>query len=127
MATKLFIGGLAWATTDESLRSAFEKYGDIDDAVVIKDRESGRSRGFGFVTFSELAMAESAMEGMNEQELEGRTIRVDKAGEPSRRNSGGRFQRDRPRYGGRSSRPYNSNDRDRPRRTRRYDDEKRQD
>ena len=46
MSTKLFIGGLAWATTDESLRSAFEKYGQIEDAIVIKDRETGLSLVF---------------------------------------------------------------------------------
>ncbi|KAG5458323.1 MAG: putative glycine-rich RNA-binding protein 2, mitochondrial precursor, partial [Olpidium bornovanus] len=76
---KLFIGGLAWSTDSASLRSAFEPFGDVEDAVVINDRETGRSRGFGFVTFSSLEGAEKAIEMMHDQNLHGRTIRVDHA------------------------------------------------
>ena len=53
MSNKLFVGGLAWATTDASLKAAFEPFGEVVDAKVILDRETGRSRGFGFVTFSD--------------------------------------------------------------------------
>ncbi len=85
MSRKLFIGGLSWNTTDEGLRSAFERFGAVEDARVIKDRETGRSRGFGFVTFSEPGSAEGAISEMDGSELDGRTIRVNEAEEkPSR-------------------------------------------
>ena len=53
MGKKLFVGSLAWATDSSGLRAAFERFGDIEEAQVISDRETGRSRGFGFVTFTE--------------------------------------------------------------------------
>jgi len=59
MSKKLFVGGLAWATNDESLHSAFAQYGEVTEAKVILERETGRSRGFGFVTFAEGAAAEA--------------------------------------------------------------------
>lgn len=74
---KLFVGGLAWATTDDSLRAAFEEF-EVSDAVVLKDRETGRSRGFGFVTVSE-SNADAAINKWNDQELDGRRIRVQAA------------------------------------------------
>lgn len=79
MSNKLFIGGLSWGTTTEQLRENFEKYGEIQDAKVITDRESGRSRGFGFVTFAENESATTALGEMNGAEFDGRTIRVDVA------------------------------------------------
>lgn len=79
MAKKLFVGGLSWGTTDDALRSAFEKYGEIVEAKVIADRDTGRSRGFGFVTFADDAVAIRAMEEMNGADLDGRSIRVDEA------------------------------------------------
>ncbi|KAJ5155328.1 hypothetical protein N7492_008131 [Penicillium capsulatum] len=81
MSSKLFVGGLAWATTDDSLRDAFSEFGQVLDAVVLKDRESGRSRGFGFVTFSSPEEANAAIDGLNEQELDGRRVRVQAATE----------------------------------------------
>lgn len=84
----VYIGGLAWATDDQSLRAAFEEFGNVEDSVVIKDRESGRSRGFGFITFSSVEEADAAIAAMNNQDLEGRTIRVDKASEPGSRDGG---------------------------------------
>jgi RNA recognition motif-containing protein len=72
---------LAWATTDDSLRNGFEQFGQVKDCIVLKDRETGRSRGFGFVTFSSEEEATAAMEAMNNQEFEGRSLRVDKAAE----------------------------------------------
>ena len=77
--SKLFIGGLSWSTDDVTLRSRFEEFGQVDEAVVVKDRDTGRSRGFGFVRFSNSDEAEAAMKAMNNQEFEGRTIRVDRA------------------------------------------------
>ncbi|MGB1748230.1 MAG: RNA-binding protein, partial [Dehalococcoidia bacterium] len=53
MGKKLFVGSLAWATDSAGLRAAFEKFGEIEEAQVVNDRETGRSRGFGFVTFTD--------------------------------------------------------------------------
>ncbi|KAF7166520.1 hypothetical protein CNMCM5623_000145 [Aspergillus felis] len=87
--SKLFIGGLAWHTTDDALRQGFSPYGQVEDAVVVKDRDTNRSRGFGFVRFSSETEADAAMDAMNNQEFDGRTIRVDKASERAPRNNGG--------------------------------------
>ncbi|KAL4926945.1 RNA recognition motif domain-containing protein [Aspergillus undulatus] len=87
---KLFIGGLAWHTTDETLRDGFSRFGTIEEAVVVKDHDTLRSRGFGFVRFSSEPEAEAAMQAMNNQEFDGRIIRVDKASErPSNARNGG--------------------------------------
>lgn len=79
MGTKLFIGSLSWGTTSEALREAFEKAGTVADAVVISDRMSGRSKGFGFVEMSTPEEATAAIEMWNEQELDGRKIIVNEA------------------------------------------------
>ncbi len=84
MSKKLFVGGLAWATTDESLREAFESFGEVTEAKVITDRETGRSRGFGFVTFTDDGAAREAMDGMDGASLDGRSIRVNEAQERRR-------------------------------------------
>jgi RNA recognition motif-containing protein len=97
MSIKLFIGGLSWNTDSESLRQGFEKFGPVEDAVVIRDRETGRSRGFGFVVYSNEDNADAAILEMNDREFEGRTIRVQKAeqrdsgrgGNPGGRSFGG--------------------------------------
>ena len=85
---KLFIGGLAWATDDARLNEAFAQYGDITEAKVIVDRETGRSRGFGFVSFASDEAADAALQ-MNGQELDGRTIRVDRANSRGDSRGGG--------------------------------------
>ncbi|EAW09452.1 RNA recognition motif domain-containing protein [Aspergillus clavatus NRRL 1] len=87
--SKLFIGGLAWHTTDDALRQGFEQFGQVEEAIVVKDRDTNRSRGFGFVRFSSDSDADKAMDAMNNQEFDGRTIRVDKASERAPRNNGG--------------------------------------
>ena len=79
MAKRLFVGGLSWGTTSESLRDAFAEFGDVADAVVINDRETGRSRGFGFVTYNEDEAAKAALAAMDGKELDGRSIRVNEA------------------------------------------------
>ena len=91
MSKKLFVGGLAWATDDAGLAEAFRQFGEIAEAKVITDRDTGRSRGFGFVTFEDEGAAQQALEGMNGRELDGRTLRVDLATEqaPRRERSGG--------------------------------------
>jgi RNA recognition motif-containing protein len=79
MAKKLFVGGLSWNTTDDGLRQAFERFGQLSEAKVITDRETGRSRGFGFVTYAKDEEAGPAMAQMNGAMLDGRTIRVNEA------------------------------------------------
>ncbi|MBI1572271.1 RNA-binding protein [Escherichia coli] len=84
---RCFVGGLAWATDDRSLEAAFSSYGEILDSKIINDRETGRSRGFGFVTFSSEQSMRDAIEGMNGKDLDGRSITVNEA--QSRRSGGG--------------------------------------
>jgi len=79
MGNKLFIGSLSWGVNDAMLREAFEQCGTVEDAVVITDRMSGRSKGFGFVTMSSPEEAQAAIEKWNEQELDGRKIIVNEA------------------------------------------------
>ena len=79
MAVKLFVGSLAYGTTSERLREAFARYGVVQAATVMTDRETGRSRGFGFVEMATPEEAEQALAGLNNAALDGRTIRVDKA------------------------------------------------
>ena len=89
MSKKLFVGGLDWGTTDLSLRQAFERFGAVSDAKVITDRETGRSRGFGFVTFDDPSQADTAVAEMDGRELDGRTIRVNEAQERAGGGGGG--------------------------------------
>ena len=74
MSKKLFVGGLSWGTTDQSLRAAFEAFGEVLDAKVILDRETGRSRGFGFVTVADAETVQKAIAGLHGKELDGRSI-----------------------------------------------------
>ncbi len=89
MSTKLFVGGLSWNTSDDGLRGAFERFGAVDDAKVIMDRESGRSRGFGFVSFGDADAARNAMTAMDGTQLDGRAIKVNEAQEKPRESRGG--------------------------------------
>ncbi|MBU0706401.1 RNA-binding protein [Patescibacteria group bacterium] len=79
MGTKLFVGSLSWGTTNDKLREAFEKAGTVVDAVVITDRMSGRSKGFGFVEMSTPEEAQAAIDMWHEKELDGRKIMVNEA------------------------------------------------
>jgi hypothetical protein len=88
MVKKLFVGGLSWGTTDAGLRAAFERFGEVADAKVIVDRDTGRSRGFGFVTFNDDAQADAAIQQMNGATLESRTINVNEARERAPRSGG---------------------------------------
>ncbi|XP_074285781.1 glycine-rich RNA-binding protein-like [Silene latifolia] len=83
---RCFVGGLAWATDERSLEEAFSQYGTVTDSKIINDRETGRSRGFGFVTFADEQSMKDAIEGLNGQELNGRSITVNEA---QSRGSGG--------------------------------------
>ncbi len=89
MSKKVFVGGLAWATDDAGLEAAFAKFGEITEAVVIKDRDTGRSRGFGFVAFTSVEAKDRAVAEMDGAELDGRTIRVNEAQERSGGGGGG--------------------------------------
>ncbi|HWA51804.1 MAG TPA: RNA-binding protein [Patescibacteria group bacterium] len=86
MSTKLFIGNLDYTVTSDDLKSAFAAYGNVTDAVVITDRETRRSRGFGFVEFATAEEAQKAMEAMNQQPLKGRNINVNEAKPQENRN-----------------------------------------
>jgi RNA recognition motif-containing protein len=89
VATKLYVGGLSFDTTDESLRTFFEQVGKVDSASVVADRFSGRSRGFGFVEMATAADARKAIEELNGKSLDGRTLSVDEARPPEQRGGGG--------------------------------------
>ena len=79
MSKKLFVGGLSWGTDDDGLKNAFAAFGEVTDCKVITDRETGRSRGFGFVTFDSAENADAAIAALDGQDLDGRAIRVNEA------------------------------------------------
>ena len=79
MGNKLYVGNLAYSVRDESLQEAFSQFGAVTSAKVMMDRETGRSKGFGFVEMSSSAEAQAAMNAMNGQPLEGRAIVVNEA------------------------------------------------
>jgi cold-inducible RNA-binding protein len=79
MAQKLFIGGLAFSTSTERLREVFAAAGQVESAAVVTDRDTGRSRGFGFVEMATPEEAEQAITQFNGKDLDGRQIRVEKA------------------------------------------------
>jgi len=79
MAKKLYVGNLAWSTTKEELEEFFSKYGTIEEAIIVSDNATGRSRGFGFVTFENDADADAAIEATNGQEFKERELTVNEA------------------------------------------------
>lgn len=79
MALKLFVGGLPFAIDDARLKEVFAQFGEVVSASVITDRDTGRSKGFGFVEFADEAAAQAAIDGMNGKDLDGRTINVSEA------------------------------------------------
>ena len=93
MAVKLFVGGLSFSTTTERLREVFAAVGAVESAAVVTDRDTGRSRGFGFVEMATPEEAEQAVSRLNGSSLDGRTIQVEKAKSPGAggdRRPGGR-------------------------------------
>lgn len=74
---KLFVGGLAWAATDEDLRAAFAECGEVKEATVVKFPDSGRSKGFGFVEYATTEEAETAKKELDGKEIAGRKIMID--------------------------------------------------
>ncbi len=79
MSTKLFVGSLPWSVDDNTLQSVFEPHGEVVSAKVVKDRETGRSRGFGFVEMQDSTAANNAIQALNNSELNGRSIVVNEA------------------------------------------------
>jgi cold-inducible RNA-binding protein len=95
---KLYVGNLSFSSTDESLKAAFAAHGTVLSAVIVQDRDTGRSRGFGFVEMENDDEAEAAIANLNGAELEGRTLTVNEARPRADRGGGGggrREQRDR--------------------------------
>lgn len=86
----VYVGNLPYSTSSDDLREAFEAFGEVTSANVISDRDSGRSKGFGFVEMSDASAANEAIEKLNGSEMDGRTITVNEA----------RPREDRPRGGG---------------------------
>ena len=89
MAMKLYVGGLAYAVTDKDLEAMFSEIGKVDTAVVIKDRDSGQSKGFGFVEMSDDADAQKAITELNGKEVSGRSLTVNQARPQEPRTGGG--------------------------------------
>lgn len=99
MATKLYVGNLSFKTTSDDLREHFSQAGTVESASVIEDRETGRSRGFGFVEMATAEDAQAAIEQFNGKDLNGRNLTVNEARPKTDRGYGGGGGRDRNRGG----------------------------
>ncbi len=100
MATKLYVGNLSFRTTQEDLRDLFAQAGTVESASVIEDRETGRSRGFGFVEMATQEEAQAAIEQFNGKEFNGRNLTVNEARPRTERGGGGGGGGGRGGYGG---------------------------
>ena len=89
MAQKLFIGGLPFSTSTERLREVFAAVGQVESAAVVMDRDTGRSRGFGFVEMATTEEADRAISQLNGSDLDGRQLKVEKASSGGSRAGGG--------------------------------------
>jgi RNA recognition motif-containing protein len=89
MSNRIYVGNLSFSSTDESLRATFSSVGQVSDAHVVTDRDTGRSRGFGFVTMNSAQEAQKAIESLNGTSLDGRALRVNEAEERAPRPGGG--------------------------------------
>ncbi len=89
MATKLYVGNLSYDTTEEGLKTAFSAIGELESVSLITDRHSGRSKGFAFIEMSNEADAKSAIDQLNDSELDGRNMNVSEARPREERGSGG--------------------------------------
>lgn len=76
---KIYVGNLSYQSTEDSLRELFGQHGQVDEVAIVTDRETGRSRGFAFVTMSDDSQAKAAIEATNGQEIDGRTLNVNEA------------------------------------------------
>ena len=100
MGSKLYVGNLSFDTNDQELEQAFAEFGFVVSATVVRDRDTDRSRGFGFVEFSNDEEAKAAKEAMDGKEIGGRALKVDEAREPRSRSGGGGGGGDRRSGGG---------------------------
>ncbi len=91
MAKKLYVGNLPYSSTDDTLRETFSQHGTVDSATIINDRDTGRSKGFGFVEMSSESEAQAAIEALDGTSLDGRQIKVNEARprEPRANRGGG--------------------------------------
>ncbi|MDA1114656.1 MAG: RNA-binding protein, partial [Planctomycetota bacterium] len=89
MTTNIYVGNLSYQMDDRELEDLFAPYGDIASARVITDRETGRSKGFGFVEMPDSAQAEAAISGLNDTEIDGRNLRINEARPREERPRGG--------------------------------------
>ncbi len=89
MAMKLYVGSLAYSVTDDKLKELFATQGEVVSATVIKDRDTGQSKGFGFVEMADVKEGQSAIAALNGKELDGRTIMVNQARPQENRSFGG--------------------------------------
>ena len=90
MAKKLYVGNLSYGTTDSDLQNMFEEFGTVQSAQVIMDRESGRSKGFGFVEMGSDQEAQAAIKALNGKDMDGRALTVNEAKPREDRGGGGR-------------------------------------
>lgn len=95
---KLFIGNIPWKLSENELRDLFEQHGDVASCKIIMDRDTGRSKGFGFVEYSEAADADSATDSLNGYEVEGKKLVVNEAKPQEKRSFGGRPKQGSRRY-----------------------------
>ncbi|QJB55221.1 RNA-binding protein [Pseudodesulfovibrio sp. zrk46] len=79
MSKNIYVGNMAWSTTEADIRTAFEAYGEVSSVKLIEDRETGRPRGFGFVEMDNDADAMSAIDALNGNNLDGRDLKVNEA------------------------------------------------
>ncbi len=92
-ALKIYVGNISFDTSEDSLRDAFAAHGEVEEVAVITDRDTGRPRGFAFVTMSDTA-ARTAIDALNGKELDGRTLNVNEARAKTSRGGGGGPRRD---------------------------------
>ncbi len=88
---EIYVGNLAYATTDDGLKAAFAQFGEVTAVRVVTDRMTGRSKGFGFVTMPDAAQAQAAIDALNGHELDGRTVRVNESQPKPREERRGGF------------------------------------
>ena len=86
----IYVGNLSYDTTEDGLKALFEEYGQVESVSIIKDRETGRTRGFGFVQMPDDAEGQNAIDGANGKDLDGRNLKVNEAREKSSGGGGGR-------------------------------------
>lgn len=84
MTNKIYVGNLSYRTAEDQLTQSFAQFGQITDTVIVMDRATNRSKGFGFITFETADQAEKAVQGMNGKEIDGRTVKVSIAKPPTK-------------------------------------------